>query len=74
MMLILSVNYTCIAARAYSNAYFGTGSGPIVLDDVQCSSNANQLLECYSRPILTHDCLHSSDAGVGCEGKCISLL
>ena len=54
--------------KAYSNAHFGTGSGPIYLDDVQCSSSSNQLLECSSRPILSHDCLHSADAGVGCEG------
>ena len=53
---------------AYSNAYFGTGSGPIFLDDVQCSSSPSQLLECPSRPILSHNCLHSTDAGVGCEG------
>ena len=54
--------------RAYSNAHFGVGSGPIFLDDVQCTSSSSQLLECYSRPILSHNCLHSADAGVGCEG------
>ena len=58
----------CIGGRAYSNAHFGAGSGPIFLDDVQCSSSASQLLECHSRPILSHNCLHSADAGVGCEG------
>jgi len=55
---------------AYSNAYFGVGSGPIFLDDVQCTSSSSQLLECSSRPILSHDCLHSADAGVGCEAQC----
>ena len=59
----------CADGRTYSNAYFGTGSGPIFLDDVQCTSSASQLLECPSRPILSHNCLHSADAGVGCEGK-----
>ena len=54
--------------RAYSNAHFGAGSGPIFLDGVQCSSSASQLLECPSRPILSHNCRHSADAGVGCEG------
>ena len=28
-----------------------------------------QLLECFSRPISSHNCLHSADAGVGCEGN-----
>ena len=58
----------CTGGRAYSNAYFGTGSGPIFLDDVQCSSSFNELLKCSSKPILSNDCLHSADAGVGCEG------
>ena len=54
---------------AYSNAFFGAGTGPIYLDDVACTSSASQLLECSSSPILTHNCPHSADAGVGCEGK-----
>ena len=62
--------FICAGGRAYSNAHFGTGSGPIFLDDVQCTSSSSQLLECPSRPILSHNCLHSADAGVGCEGKC----
>ena len=53
---------------AYSSAHFGAGSGPIFLDDVQCTSSSSQLLECHSSPILSHNCLHSADAGVGCEG------
>ena len=57
-----------VGGRAYTNAYFGAGSGPIFLDDVQCTSTASKLLECPSRPILSHNCLHSADAGVGCEG------
>ena len=57
-----------VGGRAYSNAHFGAGSGQIFLDDVQCSSSSNQLLECSSKPILSHNCLHSADAGVGCEG------
>ena len=52
----------------YSNAFFGAGTGPIYLDDVACTSSANQLLECSSRPISRHNCPHSADAGVGCEG------
>ena len=54
---------------AYSNAHFGAGTGSIYLDDVTCTSSDSQLLECSSRPLLTHNCLHSADAGVGCEGN-----
>ena len=59
---------------AYSNAFFGAGTGPIYLDDVGCTSHANKLLECFSRPILEHNCLNSADAGVRCEGKKIHNL
>ena len=62
----------CLACSAggiaYSNAYFGAGTGPIYLDNVACTSSASQLLECSSRPILSHNCHHSADAGVGCKG------
>ena len=65
---VLPINYMCAGGRAYSNAHFGAGSGPIFLDDVQCTSSDSKLVECYSRPILSHNCLHTADAGVGCEG------
>ena len=65
--------FCVVAGTAYSNAYFGVGSGPIFLDDVQCTSSSSQLLECSSRPILSHNCLHSADAGVGCEGMVHSM-
>ena len=61
------------AGVPYSNAFFGSGTGSIFLDDVQCSSSSSQLLECPSRPILDNNCAHSSDAGVGCEGTVCML-
>ena len=69
------LNFTIVLSggRAYSNAYFGVGRGPIFLDDVQCTSSASQLLECPSRPILSHNCRHVYDAGVGCEGNFICM-
>lgn len=67
------MHFVFAGVGAYSNAYFGAGSGPIYLDDVQCRSSSRHLLECYSRPILSHNCLHSADAGVVCEGKCMKF-
>ena len=73
MQVVLIGSFRCFACSiggiAYSNAFFGAGTGPIYLDDVGCTLSANQLLECPSRPILVHDCQHSADAGVRCEGK-----
>ena len=54
-----------IGAIAFGSAYFGQGSGPINLDDVQCTGNEAGLLDCTYNP--THNCVHFEDAGVRCE-------
>ena len=59
---------SCTGGVAYSYRQYGPSAGPIYLVDVACTSSDSQLLECYSRPILTHNCLHFEDAGVGCKG------
>ena len=59
-----------LAGEALLNAYFGQGTGQIVLDDVQCIGSENKLLVCRTPPILkvSSNCDHSDDAGVRCEG------
>jgi len=49
-------------------AYFGSGSGDILLDNVVCRGTESSLLECNTNPIGQHNCDHSEDAGVRCEG------
>ena len=61
-------------ATAYGTAYFGAGTGPIFLDSVGCTGSESSLLACYSDPIASHDCSHSEDAGVHCEGQAMSDL
>ena len=68
LMQAVSIYLLFVDGIGYSNAFFGAGTGPIFLDNVFCTSSASQLLECSSSPILTHNCQHSEDAGVGCEG------
>jgi len=63
------VELSYVDGRAFRNAHFGAGSGPIFLDEVECTLSTRQLLECSSLPILFHNCHHSDDAGVACEGK-----
>ena len=56
---------TSAGAVAYANAYYGQGSGPILLDNVACTGVENTVANC-SFDNHTGDCLHSDDAGVRC--------
>ena len=48
---------------------FGPGNGSILLDDLVCNGDENSLLDCLSEDdIGSHDCSHSEDAGVRCQG------
>ena len=55
-----------IGVQSYSNAYFGEGAQPILLNNVECSSSEPQLIDC-SYDSNTTDCSHSEDAGVMCQ-------
>nr|XP_034333598.1 deleted in malignant brain tumors 1 protein-like isoform X2 [Crassostrea gigas] len=54
-------NFTGVARAA---AYFGQGSGPILLDNVRCNGNEVDIRNCsYTTNV---NCGHSEDAGVIC--------
>ena len=54
---------------ALGSAYFGQGSGTILLDDVQCNGTESYLTNCTH--ITNHNCGHYEDASVRCVGKYI---
>ena len=59
-----------IGAVAYSypqvvNKY-GSGFGPIWLDNLRCTGNENSLFSCPANAVGSHNCVHLEDAGVKC--------
>ena len=51
------------------NAYFGQGTGPILLDELACTGTERMLINCSSDGLGVTNCLHDEDAGVHCVGK-----
>ena len=54
-------------AQGVPRAGFGSGLGPIYLDDVVCVGTEARLIDCSTQtPTGIHNCDHSEDAGVRC--------
>ena len=53
-------------AVALGSAAYGQGIGEILLDDVKCNGDENDIFACdYT---VDHNCGHSEDAAVECTG------
>ena len=68
-MIIRCMHTLILGSQAFTEAHFGQGTGPIVLDDVQCNPAVHRrLLECPSLiGQCQHNCHHFEDAGVACS-------
>ena len=60
-------------AVALDSAYYGQGTGPILLDNVVCTGSESSLFECDHNGIGRHNCTHSEDASVQCQGNMICI-
>ena len=56
------------ASQVFARATFGRGSGDIWLDNVQCIGSELSLDRCPNNGWGNHNCRHTEDAGVRCEG------
>ena len=60
--------YISTGAVPFSAAHFGAGTGPIYLDNVECSGSESRLIDCSHSSFVSCHGGHSEDAGVRCQG------
>ena len=56
------------ALNVYGSARYGQGTGPILLDDIDCLGNETSLFSCRHSGVGNHNCNHTKDASVLCKG------
>ena len=56
-------------ATLHQYAYFGRGSGPIFMRNVQCTGRETRLTSCYYSTSTARYCSHYRDIGVECPGE-----
>ena len=62
----------CLGIEAYSNASFGVVSGPVHLDNVDCSGDESTLLNCTHSS--KRNCTSTAYAGVACSGENFNIV
>ncbi|EFJ41233.1 hypothetical protein VOLCADRAFT_68493, partial [Volvox carteri f. nagariensis] len=55
-----------LRGEPFGQAFFGQGTGPILLDGFNCTSSVSRLDQCTIPAMASHDCSHVEDAGVRC--------
>lgn len=52
-------------------AYFGEGTGLILVDNIFCTGNESTLFECFHLGIGNSNCFHDEDVSILCQSECV---
>ncbi|CAG2205114.1 PRSS12 [Mytilus edulis] len=63
---MLGYNDTDGSISYYNSAHFGRGYGPILIDDLDCSGEEDDISECNRTPWFKSNCDHGEDVSVKC--------
>ena len=61
-------------AYAYGSALFGEGTGPVLLGNVHCNGDEENIGDCQAREGDFVHCNHNQDAGVSCGVICTLIF
>ena len=61
------------AAAVLGSARFGAGSGPILFSELSCIGNESVIADCSHDDSGGHNCSHSEDVSVVCEGQSVCV-
>ncbi|XP_060586154.1 uncharacterized protein LOC132741902 [Ruditapes philippinarum] len=61
------LNYPFTNPKVYKEAHFGSGTLPILLDQVNCKGSETSLLQCSHAGLGRHDCGHHEHVGILCK-------
>lgn len=65
------LGYSPTDAMWFGGAFFGPGTGPILLDRLFCAGDEERLTDCIHSPVAPGRCGHNQDVGVACSGNSI---
>ena len=70
-MIIILCTIIFAGAIPYRYSYFGYGTGPIILDSVNCMGNESRITQCthLGVGVTASYCYHYYDVGVECPGE-----
>ena len=62
-----------VGGHAINGSSFGSGDGPIVIQNINCDGTENSLTDCSILSLTTSPCNGSTVAGIVCYGKIVSF-